>query len=269
MKRREFLRASVAAPALVSASPKSALGAGDEKGEDTRPEYYELRLYHLRRGPQQKLMDDFLRDAALPALKRLGIGPVGVFNVMTGPDSPTLYMLIPYDSLDSFTRAPARLAADAEFLKAGASVLNVPASSPAYVRMESSLMVAFDSFPRLEVPPSAAGNQLRLFELRIYESHSKKTNKKKIEMFNRGEIQIFRRTGLRPVFFGETLVGSRMPNLTYMLVFDSMEAHDKYWGVFIADPEWKKLSTAPEYADGEIVSNITNVFLRPAVYSDI
>jgi hypothetical protein len=49
-------------------------------------------------------------------------------------------------------------------------------------------------------------------------------------MFNEGgEIAIFRRTGLAPVFFGEALVGSKIPNLTYMLGFDDMEALEKGW----------------------------------------
>ena len=54
-----------------------------------------------------------------------------------------------------------------------------------------------------------------------------------------------------------------------MLVYDDMAAHDKNWGVFVADPEWKKLSTTPGYTDGEIVSNISNVFLRPTAYSQV
>ena len=66
-------------------------------------------------------------------------------------------------------------------------------------------------------------------------------------MFNKGEIAIFRRAGLTPVFFGETLVGADMPNLTYMLVYEDMAAHDKQWSAFGADPEWKKLSTTPGY----------------------
>ena len=109
----------------------------------------------------------------------------------------------------------------------------------------------------------------RLFELRTYESHSKHANKKKIEMFNTGEIAIFRRTGLTPVFFGETLIGSKLPNLIYMLVFENMADHDKSWGTFGPDPEWKKLSSTPGFTDPEIVSNISNIFLRPAAYSQI
>ena len=49
--------------------------------------------------------------------------------------------------------------------------------------------------PKLEVPADVKGKGSRVFELRIYESHSKKANKKKIEMFNQGEIAIFRSTG--------------------------------------------------------------------------
>jgi hypothetical protein len=130
-------------------------------------------------------------------------------------------------------------------------------------------MVAFEGMPKLEVPGGAGEKKPRIFELRIYESHSKKANAKKVEMFNRGEIEIFRRTGLAPVFFGETLVGARMPNLTYMLVFENMAAREKNWGTFGSDPEWRKLSANPGYTDPEIVSNITNVFLRPTAYSQI
>ncbi len=242
---------------------------GKAETEKSAREFYELRLYHLRRGPKPKLVEDFLRDAAIPAWNRIGLKPIGVFNVMVGPDSPTLYVLIPHSSLESVITAAERLGADAEYQKAGAVFLNAPATDPAYVRMESSLMVAFEGMPKLEVPPAAAEKRPRIFELRTYESDSAKANQKKVEMFNTGEIAIFRRTGLRPVFFGKTLIGARLPNLTYMLTLDNMEARDKNWKTFGADPEWKKLSTTPGYTDAEIVSNISNILLRPASCSQI
>jgi len=87
-------------------------------------------------------------------------------------------------------------------------------------------------------------------------------------MFNAGgEIEIFLKTGLQPVFFGETLIGPRLPNLTYMLVFDDMAERDRRWSVFSGSPEWKKLRSAPEYAD--IVVNVNVIFLRPTPYSQI
>lgn len=261
MKRREFVASSLVASAMA--------GLGPTGQADPAPEYYQLMVWRLRRGPQVKLTDDFLRDAALPAMGRLGVGPVGVFNTTIGPDSPAVYVLVPSASLEGAATLAQRLFADAEFRKAGAAYLNVPATEPGYVRLETSLLAAFSGMPKLEVPPSTAERRPRLFELRVYESHSKKANLTKIDMFNKGEIAIFRRTGLRPVFFGETLVGPRLPNLTYMLTFDDAVQRDKNWGAFVGDPEWKKLSTTPGYTDGEIVSNISNVLLSPAPYSQI
>ncbi|MBI2925562.1 MAG: NIPSNAP family protein [Verrucomicrobia bacterium] len=268
MKRRQFLKSSLAAGSVAGLG--SVLGASAAESSSKSPrEFYELRLYHLRRGPKQKLFDDFYREAALPAWNRAGVEPVGVFDVMIGPDSPTKYVLLPHKTIESFATALERVRSDPEYQKAGAEVINAPPSDPAYVRVESGLLVAFEGMPKLEVPALTAAKKSRVFELRTYEAHSKKANKKKIEMFNVGEIAIFRRTGLTPVFFGETIIGTKLPNLTYMLVFENMAERDKNWGTFVGDPEWKKLSTTPGYTDLEILTNISNVFLRPTGYSQI
>ncbi len=266
MKRRAFLKASLAAAG--AAGLPSMLAKAAEKDAGGR-EFYELRRYHLRKGPKQKLFDDFYRQAAIPAMNRAGISPVGVFSVAIGPDSPTMYVLMPHKSLESFATSNDRVHSDPEYQKAGAEFTNAPPSDPSYIRVESALLVAFEGIPKLELPTGAGAAKSRIFELRTYESHSKKANKKKIEMFNTGEIAIFRRAGLTPVFFGETLIGTNLPNLTYMLVHENMAAHDKNWGTFGSDPEWKKLSSTPGYTDAEIVSNISNVFLKPTAYSQI
>jgi|ERR1043166_4163543 hypothetical protein len=267
MKRRAFLKSS-ATLAAVASLPRVTSSAAGPSPENVR-EFYELRLYHLRRGPMQKRFDDFYREAALPAMNRAGIGPIGVFSVMYGPDNPTMYVLMPHKNLASFATALDRVRSDAEYQKAGADFINAPPSDPSYVRVESSLLTAFPAVPRLEVPPAAAAKKQRIFELRTYESHSKKANKKKIQMFNDGEISIFRRTGLTPVFFGETMIGPKLPNLTYMLVFENMAEREKNWAAFASDPEWKKLSSTPGFTDPEIVTNISNTFLRPTAYSQI
>ena len=260
MKRREFLSASF----FAGAASLSTIAASINESDETKPEYYELRRYHMLNRSKQKVLDDFLGNAAIPAMNRIGIEPVGVFSVMYGPNSPTLYVLLPHESLESFAVATSRLTADAKYQSAGASFLNAPLSDPAYVRIESSLMVAFERMPELKVPEKKS----RIFELRRYENHSVKVSKKKIEMFNAGgEIEIFLKTGLQPVFFGETLIGPRLPNLTYMLVFDDMAERDRRWSVFSGSPEWKKLRSAPEYAD--IVVNVNVIFLRPTPYSQI
>lgn len=268
MKRRDFLKSTAVAAGLSGLTTTlPALAA--EKSEPPSREFYELRRYQFRRGPMVKRFEDYVTNAALPAMRRMGVGPVGVFTPIGGPDTPAAYVLIPFKSLAEFGGMGEKLRADAEYQKAGADYINTPAGDPPYLRYESSLLVAFSGMPKLEAPPQKGVGKSRIFELRTYESHSKKANKKKVEMFNEGELAIFRRTGLAPVFFGETLIGPKQPNLIYMLVFDDMTAREKNWAAFGADPEWKKLSTTPGYTDAEIVTNISSVFLRPMACSEI
>ncbi|HEX3799449.1 MAG TPA: NIPSNAP family protein [Verrucomicrobiae bacterium] len=266
MKRRNFLKTSVAAASVGSLAAVFNAPAQDKPAGR---EFYELRLYHLRKGPKQKVFDDFYRDAAMPAFGRAGVGPIGVFEMMIGTDNPTMYVLIPYSSPEQFVTTTDRLLQDADYLKAGAEFLDAPSSDPSYDRVESSFMGAITGVPKLKVPAGASENKPRIFELRTYENPSKRANKKKIEMFNNDELRIFAHAGLRPVFFGETLIGSRLPNLTYILTYADMADHDKCWGAFGGNPEWKKLSKTPGFTDAEIVSKISRVFLRPTAYSQI
>lgn len=227
-------------------------------------EYFELRRYEIETEAQKAGFDTFAQEAAIPALNRAGIEPVGVFYPWEGL-SP-IYVLLRHRSPSSFTSLTQMLSQDEEFLQAGAAFLDAPAGAPAYKRMQVQLMSAFEGMPHLETPIDSPG---RVFQLRTYESPSEKTGLKKIEMFNTAEIDIFRRTGLNPVFFGQTLAGDKMPNLTYMLVFNSMDERQANWKQFGGDPEWKQLSSMPEYADKEILCGITNLYLRPADYSQI
>jgi hypothetical protein len=213
---------------------------------------------------------DFLQNAAIPALNRLGHTPIGVFEVLFGLPTPTVFVMTPFSSVDKLLALETSLDKDEEFSRAGASYVDATATDPAYVRQEVSLLTAFPKFPRIEVPAAAAAKGPRIFELRTYESPSERAHRAKVKMFEElGEIEIFRKCGLTPVFFSRTLAGPRMPSLVYMLVYENMAAHDKGWGAFRDNPDWKKLSTTPGYTDPEIISNITSVLLRPAAYSQI
>jgi hypothetical protein len=236
--------------------------------QDASREFYELRTYEMQTGNRKAVLNDYLEKACLPAMNRLGISPVGAFTVVAGANALSLFVLIPYPSLESFLSAPARLASDAEYQRAAAPYLSTSIDSPAYTRYESTLLWAFKNVPRVRVPAEAAGKQPRLFELRVYESHSEAAALKKIEMFNEGgEIGLFDRLGLRSVFFGQTLVGRRQPNLVYMVVHQDMAAREKAWAAFGSSADWKALSSNPVYAN--TVSATTVVFLRPAAYSQI
>jgi len=264
MNRRDFLASSIAAAGA------SAMGgdASAQAPSKPMPQYYELRQYHLRM-PMRQDFSDYLKTVSVPALNRAGISPVGVFSVGFGPDTPTFWMLLPHKDAESVFSLDAKLQADHDYKTLGAEHHSRPSSNPGYMRIESQLMIAFDGMPVLEAPSGPAAAASRVFELRTYESHSKAAHRKKMEMFNTGEIAIFRRTGLQPVFFGSNLIGQKLPSLTYMLVFENMAAREANWGQFVGDPEWKTLSTTAGFTDAEIVSNITSFILRPAAFSQI
>ena len=82
-------------------------------------------------------------------------------------------------------------------------------------------------------------------------------------MFNNGEFDIFAKSGFGQVFFGDTLIGPRLPSLTYLLAFNDQADLDASWARFVKDPAWAKLSHDPRYSYEEIVSNITNLILTP------
>ena len=279
-------RRAVLATALAGTAGGLALGGGpqptaaaqaaaaDPVSKDAtpmqQPEYYELRAYRLRRGPMGKRLDDYLRAALVPAAGRAGCGPVGVFNVTLGLHNPSVYVLIPHPTLDSFAGLAAKLDADAEYRKAAEPFLALPPTDPPYDRLDVKLMRAFPHLPRLEVPAAAAAKQPRIFELRTYRSHGEPAGRKKVEMFDTaGEIAIFRRTGLTPVLFASDLTGDGLPSLTYLLTYPDMAAREKAWATFRADPEWAKLRTTPGFTDAEIVTGIDNQVLAPAEYSQV
>jgi hypothetical protein len=273
MDRRRLMSFALGGPFLASiaeASVQSTQRPGETVTSGRSPELYVWRQYGLRTGTQPRRLAEFLKNAVIPAANRLEHQPIGVFEVVAGPTSPAVFVLTPHQTLESFLTYEKRLAQDQEFLKHGQAYLEAPATEPAYVRQELSLLQAFPNVPRVEVPKATVGDAPRLFELRTYESHSETAHGRKMEMFTKlGELEIFRRCGLTPVFFARTLIGPRMPNFVYMLVHHNLAAREKAWDTFRADAEWKTLAATPGYADTDILSNVTTEFLRPAPYSQI
>ena len=262
MKRRNFLTAA----GLSTILPFSAYANSSKSSEEQQ--YVELIKYQLPVGNKKNVVESFYKEVAIPALKEIVVGPVGVFRPKYGMNKPSLWVMIQHKDLESFVSLGERLMENQTFVNEGASVMNNELSDPNFIRIEKILYKNFKYLPVIEVPEQKMDDASRIYELRIYESHNYKAAQKKIEMFNEGgEIEIFKKTGLNPVFFGETLVGPLMPNLTYMLVFDDMADRDKNWKVFADSPEWKELSSDPQYKD--TVSNISDIILSPASCSQI
>jgi hypothetical protein len=272
MNRRSFLSsASTALAASSLALTRTATAespAAFQASGKPAPEFYELRRYQLASGPQTKLTANYFAQALIPALNRLGITPVGAFSLDFGPGTPAYYLLLPSPSLETLVTSQLQLAKDDAFLKAAAPFWSAPAAAPPFDRVESSLLRAFEGWPRI-TPPAGGPTTKRIFQLRTYQSPTPGDHVRKVEMFHSGEFDIFAKAGCGQVFYGDTLVGPRLPNLTYMLTFPDTAALEKGWDNFRDDPAWKKLSSNPRYAFESIVSNVDNQILKPLPCSQV
>jgi len=258
MNRRELLGGLAA----------SALAAQGQPNTPRVPNtYLELKTWRLHNSAEDQAtrLADYFESGLSPALKQSGGALIGAFSNVIGPDGPYYVSLAQFSSLAAFQESLEHLAADVAHqreLKKLSSASQFP-----FVRVESSLLRSFDGFPAAALPDKEEKRPPRIFEMRTYESPSYFTLTRKVGMFNNGESQIFERLQMRPVFFGETIVGPRQPNLTYMLSFDDLAARENLWHAFGTDPAWKTLSSRPELKDAEIVENISNVILRPLTFS--
>lgn len=233
-----------------------------------RPTYFELKVYHLKTARQEARVDSFLQHQYLPALRAAGSTPIGVFKPI-GNDTAAdrrIYVFTPFTSLKQWEQVSQTTAP--KLLAAGGSYENTPYNNPAYARLETLFIKAFDEMAGLAAPALTAPKNERVYELRSYESASEKLFRNKVQMFNAGgEIKLFTRLGFNAIFYGEVLFGPKMPNLMYLTAFASMPDREAHWKAFGADPAWKRLSALPEYQNN--VSHIDITFLRPAAYSDL
>lgn len=232
-------------------------------------QFYQIKIYHLKTKDQEKLVDDYLEKAFLPALHHAGIKQAGVFKPIAADTAEIrIYVLIPFQSLEQFTSLDKTLQADKSYLVNGKDYTDAAWDKMPYTRIESILLQAFPGMPILEAPSLQSPKSERVYELRSYESPSEQYHVNKVKMFNTGdEIGIFKHLNFNAVFYASVISGSRMPNLMYMTTFNNQEDRDTHWKAFGADPKWKSLSALPEYSHNVSKSDI--LFLRPTNYSDL
>jgi len=266
MKRRKFVKKAAALPIVGTAAVTQACASGKTPAspiEDTN-EIYEVRQYEMIFGRPQKALENYLKDALIPALNRQGISKVGVFKEMGMSTPAKLHVLIAHPNIQSFYMASAKLSEDKTYQTACNSFESKKSSERVYSRYNTWIMRAFDGLKKMVETDT---NSDRIFELRTYEGHNDDAVSRKTAMFDIEEIPLFFTVKLNPVFFGKMIAGPAMPALTYMLVFKNMAERDSNWSDFVKHPDWNTMKVKPEYADS--VSNIVRVFLKPTAYSQV
>ena len=238
--------------------------------KDQKPEYYSLTIYRIKNKTQEDKVDQYLKQAYLPALHRAGLKNIGVFKPIAADTTAfgkVVYVLTAFKSLEDFNKITTSLAQDQQLAKDGADYLASKYNEAPYDRMETVVMRAFPNMLAMETPKLTGARSERVYELRSYESPTEKLYRSKVKMFNTGdEIGLFKRLGFNAVFYADVIAGSKMPNLIYMTTFDNKASRDEHWKTFGADAQWKQLLTIEEYKN--TVSKADIWLLSPTDYSD-
>jgi len=232
-------------------------------------DYYQIQVFRLNGKAQEARVDNFLKNAFLPALHRAGIAKVGVFKPIESDTTSgkRIYVWIPFNSLEHFMKIQDELANDQEYQKKGIDFLGAPYNDVPFLRKESILLRAFPDAPNYYIPNHKTPASNRIYELRSYEGPTENLFRQKVKMFNQGgEIKLFKSLDFNAVFYAEVVSGSTMPNLMYLTTFADMPTHDARWKAFGSHPDWKALSAMPEYQ--HTVSKSVKHLLHPTDYSD-
>ena len=276
MFRRNFLKAAAALGAVsaVQTAKADLLIPGAKRPNrptpnpsEDQPSFILLETFAAQSiEKRDELLSAF--DAKLiPERNKLGFDKVGVFYVDTelmkgdrGYDAAkfdsAVFVVQESASVDAILNLQQRVADEFEQFNVSDDLQ--------YVDEEATLLQSVASQPRISVPYT---NGERLLQLRTYNSPNYERNFKKAQMFESGELDVFKSCGMNPVFMGTAVFGAWVPNITYMLSFESDEARREGWGKFGQHPDWKKMSQDPQYA--RTATRIRNLFLRPSEGSQI
>jgi len=232
-------------------------------------DFYQIQVFRLNGKIQEEKVDNYLKNAYLPALHRAGIQKIGVFKPIESDTTSgkRIYVWMSFKSLDHFAEIQDVLAKDLVYQTKGIDFLGAPFDNFPYLRKESILLKAFPDAPECFIPSFKTTPSERIYELRSYEGPTENHFRKKVKMFNEGgEIKLFKSLDFNAVFYAEVVSGSTMPNLMYLTTFADMTAHDAHWAAFRAHPEWIALSALPEFKN--TVSRSVKLLLHPTDYSD-
>ena len=218
---------------------------------------YALWRYTLDSSVQRERLDTFVEGALIPALNRAGIDQVGVFIASGGLGISPVYVLLNQTSVGNMTSLSMRLAWDKEYAEMATAFLHTSADNRPYRRKDVQLVMSLTKAMEVEAP---APGEKPILQLHSYECFDVETENEAIKMFNATGISILCEAGVSPIFFGQTIAGEGMPNLTCLLAAADDSAHES---------AGRKLMAQTQDKITELVYTTASQTLRPTAYSQI
>jgi hypothetical protein len=276
--RRPMLRRAAGLLAIAATAFLASCESLDT-GADARPEapaatqtnigLYELRVYAAAPGKMDAL-NARVRDHEIPLFKKHGMTPIGFFTPATLPGQPVdnrLFYIMGYKDKASRDASWTQFAKDPEW---SAAYKAANANGALTTSIATTLYTPTDYSPKLNM---TAAKSWRLFELRTYHATPGRLEDLHAR-FRNHTLEIFAKHGMTSMLYWRPLPGQAgmEDKLTYLLAFPTVEARDKDWTEFSADPEWKKVS-ADSQKTGPILlpqpDGVVSVQLKPTPYSPL
>ena len=259
MNRRDFF--------LGAALSTTGLAFGNDSQKDNPRSFILLETFYAENKDKRDKLAQKFDSELIPLRHEIGFNKVGIFTLhdelMKNEKDASLakfnsavFVLQGTDSADLLLNYQ-------DYSMRKASLFNL-VDDLDFIDEEIVAMRAFPSVPEITAPYD---NAERILQLRTYNSPNYDRNAMKEAMFEEGELDLFKNSGMLPVFFGKTLIGSMAPNITYMLSFPNNAARVEGWKKFVQSDGWKKMSSDPRYA--RTATRIRNLFLKPTQNSEI
>jgi hypothetical protein len=266
MNRRRFLLRNVPAATLgLAAAAQSSFPAISRGDTPTRSSYYECGFIRLEYGSQVNRMLSWLEKRALPLFQKHRFGPMGFFTVDVGSDIPAIFFIVSFPGMAEMETLWANLDGDPDY---AAAVTELEKTEPAFYREDARLLRATTFCPPFTATPTGDPPH-KLYELRIYESPTHRQLGYLHDRFAGGEIEVFHKSGIRPILYADTIFGPDLPNMVYLIPFENKAHREKAWAAFRSSPDWIRIRDESIRRGGEIVRNITNTLLTPTDFSMI
>ena len=237
--------------------------------KETPREFYLIQIYHCSSNQQITGIDTYLKNIYLPYLHKTGIQKIGVFAPVVN-DTATdkkIYVWIPMQNLNVLDKLDQEVEKLDPMGKNEIVDLENADSSLPYSRIERIVTKSFKLHTQFEKNSSLVKSPNRIYEFRSYESPTENAHLRKVHMFNEGgEIDLFKKLNFNAVFYSKAIVGCRLPNLIYMTSFNDMADRDAHWKLFSTSPEWKAISTMPQYL--KAINRNETVLMTARDYAD-
>src|SRR3569833_3087805 len=117
------------------------------KSANAQQYYYRIRIYHYKTQAQEGRLDNYFKNALLPALHRAHISKVGVFKpVEQDTADKKIYVFIPFKNEDEFNNTRSRVWSDKQYLDAGKDFIDAEYNDLLYTRIEVIVLRVFLSW---------------------------------------------------------------------------------------------------------------------------